>query len=108
MTHLRARLIAVLAFVSLLAIAALAAAQAQVVIQVRTASGAPAEATVTLSREGAPPYRCRTSGGSCRLSNVTPGMYVATAQPLGEGAPPVPRNVPVVAGGEVTISLTLR
>lgn len=113
MTHLSSRLVArrlvaALAFVSLLAIAAVAWAQAQVVVQVRTASGGPGEATVTLTREGAPPYSCRTSGGTCRLSNVAPGMYVATAQPIGEGAPPVPRNVPVVAGSDVTISLTLR
>ncbi len=108
MTDLRARLLAVLASVALLAVAAVAFAQTTVTVQVRNAAGAPADATVTLTREGAAPHSCRTSGGTCRLTNVPPGMYVVTARPSGEGAPPIPRTVPVVAGGEVTISVTLR
>lgn len=107
MNLLRARLLAVLAFVALVALAAVAFAQTHVTVQVRDASGDPADATVTLSREGAAPHTCRTSRGTCRLSNVPPGMYVVTAQPTGEGAPPLPRTVPVVSG-DVTISVTLR
>ena len=91
-------------------IAAVALAQAAVVVQVRNASGDPAEATVTLTPEGggAGPVSCRTTRGSCRIPGVPAGRYVVTAQPIAEGQPPIPRPIPIPPGGEVTVSVTLR
>lgn len=109
MTHLRARLLAFLTCFALLTGATVAFAQTTVVtVQVRNAAGGPADATVTLTREGAASHSCQTRAGTCRIPGVPPGMYVVSARPTGEGRPPEPRSVPVVAGGEVTISVTLR
>lgn len=110
MSQLRAKLLGAFASFVMLAATAVALAQAVVVVQVRTAAGQPGEAVVTLTPEGSQgaPHTCRTRAGTCRLSNVPPGMYVVTAEPTAGGQAPVPRRVPVVAGGEVTISVTLR
>ena len=91
-------------------VAAVAFAQAAVVVQVRDASGSPAEATVTLTPEGsgAGPVSCRTTSGTCRIPRVPAGRYVVSAQPIAEGRPPIPRPVPIPPGGEVTVSVTLR
>jgi hypothetical protein len=101
--------LALSAFLLVLAVAAVAFAQTLVVVRVRTADGRPAEAEVTLTPEGGgSPRSCRTSQGTCRISNVTSGRYVVTAAPTGgEGRPPIARPVPVPPVGEVTISVTL-
>lgn len=108
MTHVRAKLLGLLV-IALVSVAAVASAQTRVVVQVRTAGGTPGEATVTLTPEGGgASHSCRTSDGTCQLSNVPAGMYVVTARPTAEGEAPSPRTVPVVPAGEVTISVTLR
>lgn len=103
-------LLAPLLFVALTLVAAVAAAQAAVVVQVRDVSGAPAEATVTLTPEdsGTGPVSCRTSRGTCRIPDVPAGRYIVTAQPIASGRSPIPRPVPIPPGGEVTVSVTLR
>jgi hypothetical protein len=103
-------LLSVLAFVALTVCAAVAYAQATVVVQVRTAGGEPGQATVTLTPQdgGGSPHSCRATDGSCRISGVPAGRYVVTAQPIAEGRPPIPRPVPIPPRGEVTVSVTLR
>lgn len=109
MSHHRARLVALLALVAVLAIAGLAFAQAAVVVQVRTASGDPGEARVTLTPEGGgSPHSCTTRNGTCRIASVPAGRYVVTAQPMGSGRPPLPRPLPIPPADEVTVSVTLR
>jgi hypothetical protein len=108
MTRTR-KLLSALAFVALTLCAAVAYAQAAVVVQVRTAQGEPAEATVTLTpQEGGGRHSCRTTDGTCRMSNVPAGRYVVTAQPISGGRAPIPRPIPIPPGGEVTVSVTLR
>mgnify|MGYP001628120731 CR=1 FL=1 len=101
-----------LALASLLAIALTAAvvhAQAAVVVRVRTAEGAPGEATVTLTPQGdGAPMSCRTSSGTCRIAGVPAGRYVVTAEPIAGGRAPIPRPLPIPPAGEVTVSVTLR
>lgn len=105
----RSTLVAALSFVAILAIALVALAQTVVVVHVRTVSGTPGEAQVTLTPEGGgAPHSCRTTRGTCRIASVPPGRYVVTAQPSGEGQPPIPRPVPIPPTSEVTISVTLR
>lgn len=103
-------LLAVLAAFLSLWVAAVAFAQGtRVIVSVRTADGRSGEATVTLTPEGGgAPRSCRTSGGTCQLSEVPPGRYVVTAEPRSEGRPPIARPVPVPPGTEVRISVTLQ
>jgi hypothetical protein len=86
-----------------------ALAQTVVVVNVRGADGALADARVTLTPEaGGQGSSCRTAGGTCRLSGIAPGRYVVTAEPSGAGQPPIPRPVPIPPGSEVTVHVTLR
>jgi len=102
-------LLSALALLAVTLCGSVAYAQATVVVQVRTAEGEPAEATVTLTpREGGAPYSCRTSNGTCRMSGVPAGRYIVTAQPISGGRAPIPRPIPIPPGGEVTVSVTLR
>ncbi|HEY8430017.1 MAG TPA: carboxypeptidase-like regulatory domain-containing protein [Sandaracinaceae bacterium] len=102
-------LLSLLALLTVLAVAAVAVAQTAVVVHVRTASGGPGEARVTLTPEGGgTSHSCRTTRGTCRIASVPPGRYVVTAEPAGEGRPPEPRAVPIPPSTEVTISVTLR
>lgn len=107
MKKLRIRSIAALVLIGILGIAAAALAQTMVVIHVRTASGSPGNARVTLTPEGGgAPHACTTSGGTCRMP-VPPGRYVVTAEPSGGGRSPIPRPVPIPPTSEVTVSVTL-
>jgi hypothetical protein len=109
MSHAHARHLALFALLATLAFAGIASAQAAVVVQVRTASGDPGEARVTLTPEGgAAPHSCTTRNGTCRIANVPAGRYVVTAQPIGAGQPPLPRTLPIPPADEVTVSVTLR
>lgn len=104
-----ARFLAFFALVAVLSVSGLAFAQAAVVVQVRTVSGAPGEATVTLTPEGdGAPQSCTTRNGTCRIASVPAGRYVVTAQPIGPGRPPLPRPLPIPPADEVTVSVTLR
>ncbi len=94
---------------TLLLVAAVAQAQAAVVVRVRTVDGAPGEATVTLSPQGdGAPRSCRTVEGTCRIEGVPAGRYVVTAEPIAGGRAPIPRPLPIPPSGEVTVSVTLR
>lgn len=104
MRHPLRRSIFSLAILALLTLfASVAFAQTRVRVQVR---GGEADVTLT-AEEGGGTYRCRTQDGTCTLEGVATGSYVATAEPIGEGRPPLPRRV-MVAGGEVTVHLHLR
>src|SRR5690242_4892714 len=93
---LAAVLMFALATLSVLLAATLAAAQTTVLVQVRGANGAAAEAVVTLTPEaGGAPYSCRTSSGACRIASVPEGTYIVTAEPISGGRAPIPRPVPV-------------
>jgi hypothetical protein len=107
-SSVRALLAALSMALVLVGMAAVALAQTQVVILVRTAGGQPGEAHVTLTPEGGgSPRSCRTSNGTCRMASVPPGRYVVTAEPLAGGRAPIARPVPVPPTQEVTISVTL-
>lgn len=108
MTSQRAPLLAALSVAVVLLLAAVAMAQTVVVVNVRTVDRRPADAAVTLTPEGGgSPHGCRATRGTCRIASVPPGRYVVTAQPAGEGNPPIPRVVVVPPNTEVTISVTL-
>lgn len=86
-------------------IASVAFAQTRVHVQVRGG-----EANVVLTAQsGGQRYTCRTEGGECDLEGVASGRYVATAEPIGEGRAPAPRQVMVAgSGSSVTVHLRLR
>lgn len=96
----------VIAAVSL--VASVASAESLVVVHVRSLDGEPADAVVTFTPAGGgAPQSCRTSRGTCRISNVRGGNYIVTAEPVSEGEPPVPRRVLLPPDGEVAVHVTL-
>ncbi|MFK8002804.1 MAG: carboxypeptidase-like regulatory domain-containing protein [Polyangiales bacterium] len=82
-THLRIALAALLCLCTIPALA-----DALVIVQVRTAGGAPADGTVEItpvSGEGGSTHRCQTQNGDCRLQAVPGGRYRVQFQPAGGG-----------------------
>lgn len=101
-------ILAALSVAAVLLAAVVAMAQTVVIVNVRTVDRRPGEAVVSLTPEGGgAPHSCRATAGQCRIASVPAGRYVVTAQPTGEGNPPIPRVVVVPPNTEVTISVTL-
>ncbi|MEM9861062.1 MAG: hypothetical protein AAF938_05575 [Myxococcota bacterium] len=67
----------ILAFVLSLALAAVAFAEALVVVEVRTAGGQAVDGRVSLSGPGGS-FSCQTSGGGCRIEGVPGGRYTVS------------------------------
>ena len=61
-------------------------ADALVIVQVRTAGGAPADGTVEITPvDGGATHRCQTQNGDCRLQAVPGGRYRVQFQAAGGG-----------------------
>lgn len=97
---LAAVLLLVLAWVG---VAASARADALVVVQVRNAAGAPADAKVTLeTNAGQRVADCTTTAGTCEMAGVPGGSYKARVEPR-SGKAPAPRNVMIPPSGRVSL-----
>jgi hypothetical protein len=78
-------------------------AQAEVVVQVRTPDGKPAEGKVTLVPRGeGRRHECTTQGGTCRMTGVPGGSYEVHLAPA-EGAAPPPRKAMIPPSGKATL-----
>src|SRR5262249_42321104 len=98
-----------LAFAMVIAQAAPAFADTEVIVRVTAPSGGSAEATVILTPEqGGQAYSCQTSGGTCRIHGVPAGRFVVPARPTAGGEAPLPRVIPIPPNSEVTVSVALR
>lgn len=99
-----------LALTALLALPALAYAQAQVTVEVRNPGGSPADGVVSLTPEGSeePTHRCTTRGGSCSMTGVPGGRYVVRLRPTVGGDAPDPRPVFIPPAGSVTLRVSTR
>lgn len=96
-----------LVVVSLL-VAASASADAKVLVQIRSASGASVDGKVTLSpTAGGKAYTCQTASGRCQIGGVPGGRYVVRFQPnKGEAMPS--RKVMIPPSGEVKLSVAAK
>ncbi len=96
-----------LAFVFGLVLVALPAwAQALVMVEVRTAQGAPADGTVTLRPQaGGRAFTCQTQNGGCRLEGVPGGQYTVSFQSGQGSTPPQPAMIP--PSGNVTLHVAV-
>jgi hypothetical protein len=80
-----------------------AAAQATVVVQVRTPDGEPAEGKVTLVPKGeGQRHQCTTREGKCSMEGVPGGSYEVRLEPADGKAPP-PRKVMIPPSGKATL-----
>lgn len=82
-THLRLALVALLCLWTIPAFA-----EALVIVQVRTAEGAPADGTVEITpvgSDGPSTHQCQTQNGDCRLQGVAGGRYRVQFRPAGGG-----------------------
>ncbi len=101
-------LLALVVALALLSLAGSALADANVVVEVRSAAGEEAEGVVTLTPRGqGEALSCTLRVGSCRIVGVPGGRYVVTFAPA-EGQPPAPRNVMIPPSGEVRLSVSTR
>jgi len=80
------------------------AALAAAIVQVRlvSASGQPAEGTVTVSPAAGGSFSCRTQAGTCTIPNVPGGRATVTVVPA-RGAAPPPRTVMIPPSGNVSL-----
>lgn len=97
------RLAALTALLAGSLVVSVAAADALVVVEVRTAAGDPVDGEVTLraSAEGAT-HTCQTTRGNCRIADVPGGRYTVVFTPAG-GAPTRPRPAMIPPDGTVTL-----
>ena len=98
--HLR-HVSSVLTLALVLAMPAIAYAEASVAVFVRT-NGQPAEATVTITDEHGHTYSCQTQAGTCEVAGLTPGRHTVYAQ--NEHGRAESRSI-VVADGKTTVYL---
>ncbi len=84
-----------------------ASADAKVMVQVRSASGASVEGTVLLTSAGGDKFRCQTAGGRCQISAVPGGRYVVLFQPK-KGEPTAPRKVMIPPSGDVKLTVAAK
>lgn len=70
---------AALTLAAVLAMPALALAEASVAVFVRT-NGQPTEATVTITDENGHTYTCEAREGTCEISGLTPGRHTVYAE----------------------------
>jgi hypothetical protein len=73
------RVASALTFASVLALPALAFAEASVAVFVRT-NGQPTEATVTITDDGGHTYTCVAREGTCEITGLTPGRHTIYAE----------------------------
>jgi hypothetical protein len=86
--------------------APLAHADALVVVQLKDASGQPAEGKVTLlDAQGKAVATCEAHAGKCEMQNVPGGAFTVTVQPA-KGAAPKPRKVMIPPSGKVALVVT--
>lgn len=99
---------AALAFAVAFGPAALAHADALVVVQVRAADGSPVDGRVVLEgAEGQALHECTTREGECRMEGVPGGRYTARFEPR-EGESPAPTRVVVPPAGRVVLRVAAR
>lgn len=97
------RLVALAALLTSLLFVSVAAADALVVVEVRTAGGEPVDGEVTLRpAAGGAAHTCRTTRGNCRIADVPGGRYTVVFTPA-TGAPTAPRPAMIPPDGTVTL-----
>ena len=88
--------------------ASVAAAQARVAVEVRTAAGGAVDGRVTLtSKSGGRTFSCTARAGRCHIDGVPGGVYVARLE-LASGEAPPPREVMIPPSGEVALHIAAR
>jgi hypothetical protein len=86
--------------------ASLAAADAQVAVELRDADGKPADGEVRLEdAAGKAVASCKTQGGRCEMSAVPGGNYKAEVTP-DSGTPPKPKSVMIPPSGKVSLIMS--
>ena len=106
---IRATILAVCVGLPSLGLPSLAAADALVVVEVRTPDNQPADGRVILrSRSGeGPEHSCTTTNGQCRIDAVPGGRYIVRFEPAG-GPPPPPQSAMIPPEGRVTLRVSSR
>lgn len=94
-------LASVLTLALVLAMPAIAYAEASVAVFVRN-NGQPTEATVTITDEHGHTYSCQTQAGTCEVAGLTPGRHTVYAQ--NEHGRAESRSI-IVADGKTTVYL---
>jgi hypothetical protein len=97
----RARFAVLLASLLWCALAGPALADAKVIVELKTAAGAPTDGTVEL-KKGDARYQCTTQGGRCEISGVPGGLYSAEVTQAGKPAAK-PKSVMIPPSGEVKL-----
>lgn len=89
--------------------ASVAFADAKVMVQVRSASGASTEGTVLLTSTAGDNkrFRCQTTGGTCQIPAVPGGRYVVQFQPK-KGDLTAPRKVMIPPSGDVKLTVAAK
>lgn len=96
-------ILAVLAALFVLSIAAVALADALVLVKVRGEGAADGQVTLTpLAEDGGDPRSCVTEDGECRIDGVPGGSYRVEFRPEQGDAPP-PRTAMIPPSGTVTL-----
>jgi hypothetical protein len=99
------RPLALLAVVAILAPAAIALAEPEVIVYVRRA-GEAADATVTVTDDDGHTVSCETENGQCSLSGLAPGRHLVVAQGR-DGRRAESRPVLIPADGKVSLFVSV-